>query len=333
MGLGAEIKHIEYYLPKKKFTNDDLKKKFPNTDISKVEKIGIKSRHISDKKETSLDLAYMAALKVFKQFDKKDVDFILFCTQTPDYILPTSACILQSKLGLNKEIGALDFNLGCSGYVYGLSLAKGLITASIASNVLLLTGETYSKLINKRDRANCSIFGDAGSATLISKTDSNKIFNFNLGTDGSGAKNLIVKNGGFKYKKELNSKTLKYGSGNYYSDNDLYMNGPEIFNFTIKNIPSLIEKILLSNNCSLEYIDFFIFHQANKFMLNYLRKKINIPTSKFYIDIESVGNTVSNTIPIALNDAMRKGLISKDDNVLIAGFGVGYSWGGTIIKI
>lgn len=331
--MGCEIKFIEYYLPIKKFTNNDLKEKFPNTDITKVEKIGIKSRHISSNKETSVDLAYMAALKVLKQFDKKDIDFILFCTQTPDYILPTSACILQSMLGLNTEVGALDFNLGCSGYVYGLSLAKGLISAGIANNVLLLTGETYSKLINEKDRANCSIFGDAGSATIISNTVSNKILNFSLGTDGSGAKNLIVKNGGFRHKRESNSKTLKYGTDNYYSNNDLYMNGPEIFNFTIKNIPSLVEKILFSNNCSIEDIDFFIFHQANKFMLNYLRKKIKIPANKFYVDIESIGNTVSNTIPIALSNAKKKGLISTDDKVLIAGFGVGYSWGATIIKI
>ena len=331
--MGSEIKCIEYYLPIKKFTNNDLKEKFPNTDITKVEKIGIKSRHISSNKETSVDLAYMAALKVLKQFDKKNIDFILFCTQTPDYILPTSACILQSMLGLNTEVGALDFNLGCSGYVYGLSLAKGLISAGIANNVLLLTGETYSKLINEKDRANRSIFGDAGSATIISNTVSNKIFNFSLGTDGSGAKNLIVKNGGFRYKREQNPEILKYGTDNHYTDNNLYMNGPEIFNFTIKNIPSLIQKTLLSNKFSLEDIDFFIFHQANKFMLNYLRKKIKIPVEKFYIDIESVGNTVSNTIPIALSNVKKRGLINKGDKILIAGFGVGYSWGGTIIEI
>ena len=320
-------------MPIKKLTNNDLNEKFPNTDITKVEKIGIKSRHISSNKETSVDLAYMAALKVLKQFDKKNIDFILFCTQTPDYILPTSACILQSMLELKKDVGALDFNLGCSGYVYGLSLAKGLISAGIANNVLLLTGETYSKLINEKDRANRSIFGDAGSATIISNTVSNKIFKFSLGTDGSGAKNLIVKNGGFRNEKEQDLELISYGTNNQYTDNNLYMNGPEIFNFTIKNIPSLIQKTLLSNNLSIEDIDFFIFHQANKFMLNYLRKKIKIPHNKFYIDIESIGNTVSNTIPIALNNAKKRGLINKGDKVLIAGFGVGYSWGATIIKI
>lgn len=331
--MGSEIKFVDYYLPTKKFTNNDLKKKFPKTDITKLEKIGIKSRHISNSNETSVDLAYMAALKVLKQFDKKDIDFILFCSQTPDYILPTSACILQSMLGLNTKVGALDFNLGCSGYVYGLSLAKGLISAGIANNVLLLTGETYSKIINEKDRANRSIFGDAGSATVISNVVSNKILNFSLGSDGSGAKNLIVKNGGFKYNREQNPEILEYGTDNYYTDNNLYMNGPEIFNFTIKNIPSLIQKTLLLNNYSLEDIDFFIFHQANKFMLNYLRKKIKIPSNKFYIDIEYIGNTVSNTIPIALSNAKKRGLINKNDKVLIAGFGVGYSWGATIIKI
>jgi 3-oxoacyl-[acyl-carrier-protein] synthase-3 len=331
--MGSIISEIEYFLPKEIISNDNLKDCFPKMNVGKVEKIGIFSRHKASVNETSLDLAYKAALKIFKKFDRDKIDFLLFCTQTPDYILPTSACILQDRLGLRKNIGALDFNLGCSGYVYGLSLAKGLIEGGLASNVLLLTGETYSKLINKKDRGNLSIFGDAGSATVISKKNVNKIFNFELGTDGSGAKNLIVRNGGCKFNLEHIPEEKSYGTDNSYTDNDLYMNGPEIFNFTIKNIPNLIEKTISINNSSLEEIDFVIFHQANKFMLDYLRKKIKLPKNKFYTDIESVGNTVSNTIPIALTESKNKGYIKKGDKVLLAGFGVGYSWGATIIEI
>lgn len=331
--MGSKVSIVEYFLPQEIFDNESLKQLFPQIDTKKIEKIGIASRHRVDKNQTSVDLAFNAAIKAFDKFDKHKIDFLIFCTQTPDYILPTSACILQDKLGLSTNIGALDINLGCSGYIYGLSLAKGLIESGIASNVLFLTGETYSKLINRKDRGNLSIFGDAGSATIISKSSENKIFNFNLGTDGSGAENLIVKNGGFKYNHEREPEEKEYGTNNYFTDNDLYMNGPEIFNFTIKNIPKLIDKTLSINGYQIEDIDFVIFHQANKFMLDYLRKKINFTKDKFYINLEMVGNTVSNTIPIAIKESLDRGYIKSGDKVLLVGFGVGYSWGATIIEI
>lgn len=331
--MGCKITNVEYYLPDQVFTNNDLKTVFPDSDLKKIERIGIHSRHIASDNETSVDLAYKAAIKLFNEFDKSEIDYLLFCTQSPDYFLPTSACILQDMLGLRKNIGALDFNLGCSGYVYGLSLAKGLIEGGMAKNVLLLTGETYSKLINEKDRGNRSIFGDAGSATIVSKSEKNKIFNFELGTDGEGAQNLIVKNGGLKNKIELNPEVKEYGSNNCYTDNDLYMNGPEIFNFTIKNIPSLIKTTLENNSMSINDISYVIFHQANKFMLDYLRRKVKISKDKFYINLETVGNTVSNTIPIGLKDSLEKGYVKEGDKVLLSGFGVGYSWGATIIEI
>ena len=331
--MGSRITHVEYFLPEQVLSNDDLKNVFPSIDLGKIEKIGIHSRHIASDKETSLDLAYHAAIKLFDKIDKTKIDYLLLCTQTPDYFLPTSACILQDRLGLRKNIGALDFNLGCSGYVYGLSLAKGLIEGGIASNVLLLTGETYSKLLNEEDRGNRSIFGDAGSATIISKSEDNKIFNFELGTDGAGAENLIVKNGALKNKTDTAPKIKEYGSNNCYTDNDLYMNGPEIFNFTIKNIPSLVEQTLAKNNMLIDDMSYVIFHQANKFMLGYLRKKIKIPENKFYVNLETVGNTVSNTIPIALKDSIEKGHVKEGDKVLLCGFGVGYSMGATIIEL
>ncbi len=331
--MGCKIERIEYYLPENTLTNNDLKKIFPDFDENKMKKVGISSRHIAGSSQTAVDLAYQAGEKLLKNYDNKSIDFILFCTQSPDYLLPTSACILQYRLGLRKDTGALDFNQGCSGYVYGLSMAKGLIEGGIASNILLLTGETYSKLINEKDKGNRSIFGDAGSATLITSTDKNSIFNFELGSDGTGFENLIVRNGGAKNEKIIDAEIKEYGSNNKYTDNNLYMNGPEIFNFTIESIPSLIEKTLDKNKLNKDEIDYFIFHQANKFMLDYLRRKIGIPKSKFYIDLNDVGNTVSNTIPIALSNSVNKKAIVKGSKVLLCGFGVGYSWGATVIEI
>jgi len=331
--MNSEINKIYYYLPEKIITNKDLEADFPEWDSEKIEnKIGIKERHIAGETETALDLGYKAALGLINEIDKSKIDFLLFCTQSPDYFLPTSACILQEKLGLNKDIGALDYNLGCSGFVYGLALAKGLIHAEIVSNVLLVTSETYNKHIHKKDKSNRTIFGDGAAATLITKSDKEKIFKFDLGTDGNGKNNLIVKNGGIRNRKLITTEKID-NAGNIYSDDNLFMNGPEIFNFTIEMIPKTINNCLIKNKITLEEIDFVIFHQANKYMLEHLRRKLRIPSEKFYINLEKTGNTVSATIPIALKDCLDKGLIKKGNKVLLSGFGVGYSWASTIIEI
>lgn len=331
--MNSEINKIYYYLPEKIITNKDLEADFPEWDSEKIEnKIGIKERHIADETETALDLGYKAALGLINEIDKSKIDFLLFCTQSPDYFLPTSACILQEKLGLNKDIGALDYNLGCSGFVYGLALAKGLIHAEIVSNVLLVTSETYNKHIHKKDKSNRTIFGDGAAATLITKSDKEKIFKFDLGTDGNGKNNLIVQNGGIRNRKLITTEKID-NAGNIYSDDNLFMNGPEIFNFTIEMIPKTINNCLIKNKITLEEIDFVIFHQANKYMLEHLRRKLRIPSEKFYINLEKTGNTVSATIPIALKDCLDKGLIKKGSKVLLSGFGVGYSWASTIIEI
>ncbi|MGD0755397.1 MAG: ketoacyl-ACP synthase III [Bacteroidales bacterium] len=329
-----EIRTIEYYLPENVLSNELLANEFPEWDAEKInEKIGINQRHVVANDETALDLAFFASEKVLKSFDKDLIDFILLCTQSPDYYLPTSACILQNRLDLKTNIGALDFNLGCSGFVYGLALAKGLIQTRIATNVLLVTAETYSKHIHPKDKANRSIFGDGAAATIISESAVNKIFEFELGTDGSGMNNLIVHNGAFRNKFNPSAKETIDESGNLSNKNYLYMNGPEIFNFTIENVPALVKKVLEKNSLSLESIDYVIFHQANKYMLDYLRKKIKIPIEKFYQNMENTGNTVSSTIPIALKDCIERNLVKNGDKILLAGFGVGYSWGATIIQV
>lgn len=332
--MNSEIVKISYFLPEKVITNQDMEKEFPEWTSDKIEdKIGIKERHITGIHETALDIGFNAAEILFKEFDKSKVDFLLFCTQSPDFFLPTSACVMQERLGLKKSIGALDFNLGCSGFVYGLALAKGVISSGIASDVLLITSETYSKYIHQKDKANRTIFGDGAAATLISKCEKEKILQFDLGTDGSGMNNLIVANGAMR-NRNIKTAVEKFdNAGNTYSDDNLFMNGPEIFNFTINMIPVTINNCLQKNNMTMDQLDYVIFHQANKFMLSHLRRKLGIPAEKFYINLENTGNTVSATIPIALKDCLNSGAIKKGDKVLLSGFGVGYSWGTTIIEI
>jgi len=330
--MEAYIKAISYYLPEKIVSNEDLVKEFPEWTVEKVAgKVGVRQRHVVSENETASDMAIKASEKLFAEqnIDRSTIDFVLFCTQSPDYFLPTSACLIQNRLGLSTSCGALDFNLGCSGFVYGLSLAKGLIAGGIAKNILLLTAETYSKYIHPKDKGNRTIFGDASAATLISTDGFASIENFCLGTDGRGAENLIVRNGGMRQPDTLGDLAFDE-SGNLTSSDYLYMNGGEIFNFTAEAVPVLVDQVLEKNHLTKEDIQLFVFHQANKYMMNYLRKLIEIESDKFYFFLENVGNTVSSTIPIALCEAQKEGKLKG--NILIAGFGVGYSWGATILK-
>ena len=328
----AFIKDIAYYLPPITITNEELVKELPEWSVEKIaEKVGVLERRVADK-ETAADLAVLAAERLFAQnkVKKEDVDFILFCTQSPDYKLPSSACIIQDRLGLSTKCGAFDFNLGCSGYEYGLAVAKGFISAGVSNNVLLLTGETYNKYIHPKDKGNRTIFGDGASATVISTDGFARIGEFCLGTDGSGAKDLIVKTSGAKYPDRHNDLSFDEG-GNPISSDHLFMDGQEIFMFTLVKVPKMLKEVLSKNNLQKEEIDLFVFHQANKYMLEHLRKKLRIDEDRFFVNLAKVGNTVSSTIPIALCDARDENRLSG--NILLAGFGVGLSWGATIITI
>jgi len=329
----AKIKAISYYLPASVLDNQKLNEDFPEWSVDKISsKTGIYERHISDENEFTSDMAVSVAEKLFSEhgISRDDIDFILLCTQSPDYFLPTTACLVQNRLNIPTTAGSLDFNLGCSGYVYGLAIAKGLIFSNIAKNVLLITSEAYSKFIHPEDKSNRTIFGDGASATLVSTEGFAEILDFELGTDGSGAKNLIVKNGAIRHP-DLSGVDISDDFNNIKNDNHLFMNGSEIFSFTSDSIPSLVAKTLEKNKIELGGIDLFVLHQANKFILDHLRKKIKIPEDKFYIFLKNCGNTVSSTIPIALCEAKKENRLSG--NILLCGFGVGYSWGSCIIKI
>jgi len=330
--MKSYIEAISYYLPENVLTNENLTKEFPEWTVEKIAlKIGVNQRHIVSDNETATDMGIKAAEKLFFEhnIDRSKIDFLLFCTQSPDYFLPTSACIMQNILGLSTSCGVLDFNLGCSGYIYGLSLAKGLIKANIAKNVLLITAETYSKYLHPKDKGNRTIFGDAAAATLVSTCGFAQIGEFSLGTDGRGAEKLIVKTGAMR-NKNLKNDLFFDENNNPKSSDYLYMDGGEIFNFTSEAVPVLIKNVLKNNKLTKKSINLFVFHQANKYMMNYLRKIIDIEKDKFYICIENFGNTVSSTIPIALKEAEKEDKLHG--NILLAGFGVGYSWGGVVLK-
>ncbi len=329
------IKAVSYYLPDKILTNSELETLFPEWSAEKVsKKVGIDSRHIAATDETACDMAEKAARNLFEEYNIKpqEIDFLLLCTQSPDYYLPSTACILQNRLGLKTSCGAFDYYLGCSGCIYGMAVAKGLIMSGTATNVLLITSETYSKYLHPDDKSNRSIFGDGAAACLISTDGFSEIGNFVLGTDGSGAENLIVKTGGARQKNPTGlSSTDDDGHTRY--DDYLYMNGSAILNFSLDIVPQMVKKISAKNNCTSESVDYYIFHQANRYMLNTIRKICQIPQEKFYINLTETGNTVSSTILIALKDCLDKNVLSRGMNVMISGFGVGLSWGGTMLKI
>lgn len=329
--MKAYIKDIAYYLPEQVLTNEQIAAEFPEWPAEKVtSKVGITERRISAPDETATDMAYKAAELLFAQgVARETIDFVLLCTQSGDYLLPSSACILQDRLHLSKSCGALDFNLGCSGYEYGLAIAKGLIVAGISKNILLLTSETYTKYLHPLDKGNRTIFGDGASATLVSTSGFAEIGEVVLGTDGSGAENLIVRSLGARHKQLLNDLRIDEEEG-LVSGDHLYMHGGNVFNFTADVVPSMVEELLEKSGLQQDNIDLWVFHQANKYMINYLRKLLGIDKERFYLYMEHVGNTVSSTIPIALVEARRENRLHG--NVLLAGFGVGLSWGGVMLK-
>lgn len=328
------IKALSYYLPERIVTNAELLNDFPEWSVDKVTaKVGVTSRHLAADNETAGDLAEKAARRLFEEYgiSPSEIDFLLLCTQSPDYFLPSTACLLQHRLGIPVTSGAFDYNLGCSGCIYGLAVAKGLVSAGIARNVLLLTAETYSKYLHPSDKSNRSIFGDGAAACLISTDGFVEIGDFVCGTDGSGAENLIVKTGASKQRKPTGI-FKEDEEGHTWYDDYLYMNGGAIFNFTLETVPVLVRQLLDKSGSQKEEIDYFIFHQANKFMLNTIRKVCVLPKEKFYVSLENTGNTVSSTVLIGLKDCLLNGTIKAGMQVVVAGFGVGLSWGGTILK-
>ena len=326
---------ISYYLPDSTLDNTDLEM-FGWSADKIYDKTGIRRRHISGSDEFALDLAIGAPNRLFHEHgvDKSKIDFLVYCSQSPDFIVPNNASILQQRLGLSSNLGSFDINQGCTGFLYGLSVAKGLLVSKQAKQILLVTADTWSKYIHDKDRSTRTIFGDGASATYLSQEDAEKIGDFVYGTDGGGAQNLWVKTSGLRFPRgEYPVVERADASGNIRSDNNLFMNGPEVFNFTLKRVPEAVNELLVKSRLSMDDIDHFVFHQANGFMLERLRQKLNIPREKFRVQLESVGNTVSSTIPIVLSSLFEEEKLRAGQRVLLVGYGVGYSWISTIYTV
>ena len=336
--LYAALKAVEYHLPERTLDNEALAAEFPDWNVEKIySKTGIAVRHIAGENETALDLAERAALKLFASgaAGPGDIDALIMCTQSPDYALPPDSPRLQHRLGLPRSVPAFDIAHGCSGYVYLLALAKALVESGQARSVLALTGETYSKYISPADRSVRTIFGDGASATLIRAEESDRplLGPFFFDTDGGGADNLIVPKSGAAAASVSPEKFAAAAGGGARSLDHLYMNGPEIFNFSMTVVPALVKKTLAAAGRSLDDLDAVIFHQANRMMLDSLRRRCGLPTEKFVTHFEFCGNTVSATIPIALKTALDLGQIKAGNQLLLAGFGVGYSSAAGLVRL
>lgn len=331
--MSAGIAAIACHLPATVLDNAALERVDPRFHADKVKaKTGIDRRHIAAPGECASDLAVAAAQALFADHDiaPASIDYLIFCTQAPDYFLPTTACLIHQRLGLRRDAGAVDINLGCSGYIYGLGLAKGLIASEQANRVLLLTADTYSKFMAASDMGVRSIFGDGAAATLVAPGEGRALGGFVYGSDGAGAPNLIVPTGGLR--DPGGDESFETASGELRRGRPLAMNGPEVFNFTIAAVPDLVRATLERAGLVAADIDLWVFHQANATMLEALRRKLGLPVERFWLDLAEAGNTVSSTIPIALARALAAGRLAPGTRVMLVGFGVGYSWGACIAE-
>jgi 3-oxoacyl-[acyl-carrier-protein] synthase-3 len=302
--------------------------RFGEEEVARIsESCGVRAAHFAECGACASDLCYSAADRLLNDlgWDRSSVEGLIFVSQTPDYVLPGTSCSLQHRLGLPSTCAAIDSNLGCSGYVYGLWLAS-LMTAGGVDRVLLLAGDTITRVTAPEDRSVALLFGDAGTATAIEKAPGAPPIYFELGTDGGGLEHLYIPAGGFRNPRTAqNGARARQDDGNIRSDQDLYMNGSEIFLFTLARVPPLIRAVLRQSSWSGEDVDAFVFHQANQFILRHLGKRMKIPNDKIVLGLEEFGNTSSASIPLAISSRMRDQL-QKEQRLVLAGFGTGYSW-------
>ena len=325
----AKIKAIASYLPAQIEENSEL------VDARFMKKIGVNSRHITTD-ESAGDLAYKAAERLFAEndIDRHETDFILLCTQHPDYQMPHTAAHLQHRLGLDKNVGSIDIGLGCSGYVYGLAVAKGLIETGLAKKILFLTSSVYTKYINARDKSARPIFGDGATATWLESGDSEGLSAFVFGSDGSRYDKLIIPVGGSRFMPRDNPEVFSTDDNhNYRSNYEVYMDGMAITYFTLREIPKLVDEVLTAAKLTREDLDYCIFHQANKFMMTYLRDKAGLNEVPFHNDISTTGNIVSGSVPLAIEQVVKNQGAAGLKRVMLAGFGVGLSWAGCIADL
>lgn len=332
--VDAYIAAVDYALPARQVTNAELARQHPEWRMNQVAlRSGVDTRHWCAPSETALDLGEAACRTLLTRtgFERDRIDAVLFCTQSPDYVMPPNACLLQHKLDLPRSVAALDYSLACSGFIYGLYLANALVRSRAARHVLLVTAETYSKWMHPGDRGPATLFGDGAAATLVS-VGAPGIGGFGLGSDGSGAASFMVPAGGARRPRSSEtSKAELDRSGNLRSAQDIYMDGAAVLDFVKKEVPALVRALLSREQLTLDEIDLVMFHQGSRLTLDYLHKALRVPAHKQFDNLAAVGNTVSASIPIALRAAERQGRLKPGMRVLLVGFGVGLSWGACVV--
>jgi 3-oxoacyl-[acyl-carrier-protein] synthase III len=329
----VKIRGISTAVPSKKIDNLTCNKNFSLAESEKfIKTTGIRFRRIAGDKQTTSDLGYAAAVNLLKKIDinKNDIDALIFVSQTADYILPASSIILQNRLNLSKSTIAFDVSLGCTGYVYGLYIAASLLNSGQLKNVLLICGDTPSKYVSQNDRSSVLLLGDAASATIIGRGSENMVFSLN--SDGSGSDVLKIKSGMFR--NPINKDSLeqyKWHDGNIRADNQLFMDGAEVFNFTIREVAKDIKNILNFVKLEFKDFDYIIYHQANKFINDFISKQLKIPLSKTPYSLYEYGNTSTATIPLTITHSLyKRGYNLK---LILSAFGVGLSWGSCIMEL
>ena len=329
------IESIEYYLPENIVTNADLQKENPDWNLEKItEKSGVYQRHIAGKNETAYDLSIKACDKLFQTNDKNNIDGIIYCTQSPDYIMPSNSFLMHKHFGLKDEIFAYDFNHACTGYIYCLAMANAFVKAGMAREILLVNADTYSKYINPKDRSTRVLFGDGAAATIVKKSGRKRgIIDIDLGSSGSGYNKFWIPAGGLRSPKSSSTSIeIEDDRGNIRTQNDIQMDGFSVWSFINSVAPKQVDRLLKRNDVAKTDIDQFIFHQASKMTLESIRRSMKLNEEQVFINIQNIGNTVSASIPIALRDAIDQGGIDNGSTLIISGFGVGLSYGAILME-
>lgn len=335
--INTGISGITAAVPKRVINNYENDLYFKKEDIKEiVDKIGVVQRRFADEKTCSSDLCFAAAEKLIHEMkiNKEEIDLLIFISQTPDYRMPATSILLQERLGIPVSAIAFDINLGCSAFLYGLTVAYSMISAGGIRKALILDGETRSKVYSQKDRKTAFLFGDAGIAALIEPNEKFSKSFFSLNSDGSRESLIKIPAGGYRNMSSFETLKEKVVDeyGNIRSDENGYMNGADVFNFVIREVPKDFTRIFEFSKTDISSIDYFIFHQANSYINGFLAKKLKLPESKIPSTIEKYGNTSSVSIPLTIVSEL-KDKLSKRNRLLLSGFGVGLSWGTAIIEV
>ena len=330
----VKISAVAACVPPAKEYNADLGYLIPLEEIEKtIHAIGIREKRITDASTCASDLCVKAAEQLFRdnRIDRNTIDMVLFMSQLPDYRMPATAPILQHRLGLPKSTAAMDLALACSGYVYALSAAMSYASIPGLNRVLLLDGDTVSKVVNKMDKVNVHLYGDAGTATLIEKSPEATPSCFTLYSDGSGEDAVKIKAGGARYPATAKNLTPHTDDeGNIRSDNEVYMDGMDVFNFALSNVPKSVKEICEIGGTTLSEIDHIVLHQANKFMTDFIIKRLKYPLDRVPYSLDRYGNTSSASIPLTLSSELSG---KRPGKVILCGFGAGLSWGTGLVSL